>query len=209
MTSTPLPLIVLGSASPRRRDLLRQLALPFEQVVSPEDEPVPDNHRPETFVRISASTKARAVRRLVEDREPAIVIGADTVVVLDDHILGKPADEVGAAAMLEALSGRTHRVFTGLSVIRPGGEELQDHAVTRVRVRPFSTADIAWYVATGEPLDKAGAYGIQGLGARFIECIEGCYYNVVGLPLARLSTLLERAGYPFANPSTGQSTANE
>lgn len=209
MVSTVRPRLVLGSASPRRCDLLRLLELPFEQVVSPEAEPGPDGQGPETFVRASASAKARAVRRLVEDREPVIVIGADTVVVLDDRILGKPADAAGATAMLGALSGRTHRVFTGLSVIRPDGEELQDHAVTQVRMRSLSAVDIAWYVATGEPLDKAGAYGIQGLGARFIEYIEGCYYNVVGLPLARLSTLLERAGYLFANPSAGQSTTHE
>ncbi|MFA6108112.1 MAG: Maf family protein [Candidatus Latescibacterota bacterium] len=200
--------LILASASPRRAALLRQLGLPFEQVVSPEEEPVPDGSPAEIFARTSAQAKARAVRRLIQARsgstEPVLVIGADTVVCRGRTILGKPADGAAAAAMLRSLSGRTHRVCTGICVAGDQTLELDDCVVTRVRMRLLSPAEIAGYVAGGEPLDKAGAYGIQGLGARFIERIEGCYYNVVGLPLARLCALLEAAGYRF--PPVSQPT---
>jgi septum formation protein len=199
------PRIILGSASPRRVALLRQLALPFEQVVSPAAEPAPGDHPPEAFVVESACTKARSVRHLLLGRgrgeRPFIVIGADTAVVLDGGIFGKPADAEEAVSMLRALSGRTHQVYTGLALACSEGRELRDYAATRVRVRHLTEGDIRGYVATGEPLDKAGAYGIQGLGARFIESIEGCYYNVVGLPLERLGALLEAAGYQFVHPN--------
>ena len=200
-----LPRLILGSASPRRADLMRQLKLPFEQIVSPEEEPLPGDCPPAEFVVASASVKARAVHRLVHQRRrsaaPSIVIGADTVVVFDGAILGKPAGPEEAAAMLRTLSGQTHQVYTGLVLLKADGGELRDCAMTRVQMRPLSSADIDAYIATGEPLDKAGAYGIQALGARFIEQIEGCYYNVVGLPLARLSRLLEEAGYHFTTQS--------
>jgi septum formation protein len=203
MVSPAPPLrLVLGSASPRRAALLSQLKLPFEQIASPEAEGLPGDSRPEVFAPAAAGVKARAVHRLLRDlgrdREPAIVIGADTVVCLRRSILGKPSGPEEASAMLSLLSGRTHRVYTGLCLIGAGGDELRDCVVTRVRMRRLTPAEIEAYVATGEPLDKAGAYGIQGMGARFIERIEGCYYNVVGLPLARLSSLLEQAGYRFA-----------
>lgn len=203
------PRIVLASASPRRATLLRQLRISFEQVISPEPELLPDGHSPADFVRMAASAKARAVYRLGHHPEPAIFIGADTIVVLDGNILGKPDDPGEAVTMLSALSGRTHQVFTGVAVIHSDDRELQDHVITKVRMRPLGSDDIAWYVASGEPLDKAGAYGIQGLGARFIEHLEGCYYNVVGLPLARLTLLLERAGYPFAHSAGGWSITDE
>ena len=202
------PRLVLGSGSPRRRDLLRQLGLEFEQIASPEEEPAPANEAPDVYVLHSARAKARAVHRLLQRQstpEPAIVIGADTTVCLGHRFLGKPAGAEQAAAMLQALSGRTHEVYTGIGLIAPDGRQTDDVAVTRVHMRPLSSRDIQTYVASGEPLDKAGAYGIQGLAARFIERIEGCYYNVVGLPLARLSALLEEAGYDFTaadpNPS--------
>jgi septum formation protein len=195
------PRLILASASPRRAALLQQLGLPFEQVVSPEEEPVPDGTPAATFALTSARVKARAVRRCIEARpgppESVLIIGADTVVCRGRMILGKPVDPSEAAAMLRLLSGRTHRVYTGLCVVDDQGHELEDCVVTRVRMRLLSSAEIEGYVAAGEPLDKAGAYGIQGLGARFIERIEGCYYNVVGLPLARLCELLEAAGYRF------------
>ena len=194
------PRLVLGSASPRRCDLLRQLGLPFEQLVSPEEEPAPNGQPPDAHALHSARSKAQAVHRLLRQRDPnanAIVIGADTTVCIDDRILGKPADEATAAAMLQALSGRTHQVYTGLGLIAADGRSFEDVVVTAVHMRQLTQEDIETYVASGEPLDKAGAYGIQGLAARFIERIEGCYYNVVGLPLARLSALLEKAGYNF------------
>ena len=196
----PNPHLVLGSASPRRRDLLRQLGLPFEQVVSPEQEPVPNNEAPAAHVVHSACSKAQAVHRLLLQRDSvptALVIGADTVVCIDDRILGKPADAAEAEVMLQTLSGRTHQVYTGLGLVAVDGRSFDDVVATTVHMRPLSALDIQTYVASGEPLDKAGAYGIQGLAARFIERIEGCYYNVVGLPLARLSALLEEAGYNF------------
>ncbi len=184
---------------------MRQLRLPFEQVVSSEEELLPGDYPPAEFVVASASAKVRVVHRLVQKRQrsadPFIVIGADTVVVLDKTILGKPVGPEDAAAMLRALSGQTHQVYTGLALLKADGGELRDYATTRVQMRPLSPADIDAYIATGEPLDKAGAYGIQALGARFIEQIEGCYYNVVGLPLARLSRLLEEAGYHFTTQS--------
>lgn len=193
---TPL---VLGSASPRRAALLRQLCLPFQQITSPEPELAPAGRPPPDFVVESAAAKASAVQRLAAVPPDAIVIGADTVVVLDGRITGKPRDAADAAAMLCRLSGRVHEVHTGI-VLRYGhGRQIQGAECTRVFVRRLSPADIDWYVASGEPLDKAGAYGIQGLGARFIERIDGCYYNVVGLPLARLSAMLEAAGYRFVN----------
>ena len=115
--------------------------------------------------------------------------------------MGKPGDPEEAAHMLQRLSGHSHQVYTGLTLICADDRELRDWAKTRVRMGQLSDADIRAYVRSGEPLDKAGAYGIQGLGARFIEHIEGCYYNVVGLPLARLATLLEKAGYDFSATS--------
>lgn len=196
------PLLVLGSGSPRRAALLEQLGLPFEQVVSPEPEPIPGDGPPVEHVVESARAKALAVRRLVDQRRPAlrsaVVIGADTLVCVRDAPLGKPRHEEQAAAMLRALSGRTHQVYTGVVLVGPEREQWSDWALTQVRMRSLSEADIQGYVDSREPLDKAGAYGIQGLGARFIEQIEGCYYNVVGLPLARLCALLEQAGYDFA-----------
>ena len=202
------PSLILASASPRRAALLRQIGLPFRQVVSPEEEPTPDGGAPEEFAVISARTKARAVWRLLSTQgaldQPVLVIGADTVVCRGRQVLGKPADADGAMAMLQALSGRTHRVCTGVCVIDHTGVELDDCAVTRVRMRRLQPVEIEQYVAGGEPMDKAGAYGIQGFGARFIEHIEGCYYNVVGLPLARLCALLEVAGYRV--PPVSQAT---
>jgi len=193
--------------------LLRQLHLPFEQIASPEAEPVPRVQPPAEFAVESAAAKARAVHRLLQERsprqDPAIVIGADTIVCLGADILGKPADREEAAAMLRALSGQTHQVYTGLALIDAAGRQWLDHVVTQVRMRRLSPADVQAYIATGEPLDKAGAYGIQGLGARFIEHIEGCYYNVVGLPLARLSSLLEEAGYRYATQASAGDDADE
>jgi septum formation protein len=189
--------LILGSASPRRADLMRQLELPFNIVPSPEEEPIPATQVPADYAIESATAKARAVTSLLESRDQAqnaIVIGADTIVCLDDSILGKPRDQADATAMLRRLSGNVHQVYTGLA-LQSGEKTLCEAVCTRVAMNAFTAADIAAYVHSGEPLDKAGAYGIQGLGARFIERIEGCYYNVVGLPLARLCALLAAAGY--------------
>lgn len=191
--------LVLGSASPRRAALLRQLALPFTVVPSPVAEPVPATSIPADYAIESAEAKARAVARSVA--ADAIVIAADTIVWSNGAILGKPADEAHAASMLGRLSGQVHQVYTGLA-IQSGEQLLREAACTQVAMRPLTAADIAAYVASGEPLDKAGGYGIQGLGARFIERIAGCYYNVVGLPLARLCVLLSAVGYNLNDQGT-------
>ncbi len=191
--------LILGSASPRRAALLRQLALPFTVVPSPVAEPVPATSIPADYAIESAEAKARAVARSVT--ADAIVIAADTIVWSNGAILGKPADAAHAASMLGRLSGQVHQVYTGLA-IQSGEQLLREAACTQVAMRPLTAADIAAYVASGEPLDKAGGYGIQGLGARFIERIAGCYYNVVGLPLARLCVLLSAVGYNLNDQGT-------
>jgi septum formation protein len=191
--------LVLASNSPRRKDLLRQIGVSFEQITSPAPEPEPEGLDPNQHVVHSARTKARAVRDLLERKGeitcPTIIVGADTVVSIDGEMLGKPADEHQSRAMLLQLSGRVHQVYTGVAVIRPDGGELADSVVTDVSMKTLSAREVRIYAASGEPLDKAGAYGIQGLAARFVERVEGCYYNVVGLPLYRLCAMLEEAGY--------------
>ena len=203
MRTSDKPHLVLASQSSRRVTLMRQLGLPFEQLPSPEPEPSLLDGPPTEQVLEAALAKARAVHRLLQEQLDeerfTIVIGADTVVYLGDTILGKPADAIEATAMLNALSGRIHEVYTGLALICSDDRQLRDFTMTRVSMRPLSEAEISAYIRTGEPLDKAGAYGIQGWGARFIEYIEGCYYNVVGLPLARLCTLLTEAGYDLVS----------
>lgn len=196
--------LILGSASPRRADLMRQLELPCEIIPSPDEEPIPTTSIPADYAIESASAKARAVMDLLASRgqaENAIVIGADTIVCLDEAILGKPKDAAEATAMLRRLAGQVHTVYTGLA-LHYGDNLLREAVCTQVEMNAFTDADIATYVASGEPLDKAGAYGIQGLGGRFIERIEGCYYNVVGLPLSRLCTLLAAAGYNLNDKTT-------
>ena len=182
--------LILASASPRRAELLKQVGIPFRQVVSGVDEDLHDPADPEDHVRELSRRKAADVARQMSS---GIVLGADTVVVLDKHILGKPADGGEAAAMLTMLSGRTHQVYTGLTLIDVAQDVSVSHVeVTEVTFRKLSRDEISDYVATGEPLDKAGAYGIQGRGALLVSGIKGCYYNVVGLPLARLLELLHR-----------------
>ncbi len=190
--------LVLASASPRRAELMRQIALPFVALPSSLAEPPPAGRLPEDFVVDLALDKARSVQRLLSERgeaEEVIVIGADTVVCIGGDILGKPSGSAEAAQMLRRLAGHKHQVYTGLALVAAEGRERSGYEMTQVKMDHLSEADIAAYVASGEPLDKAGAYGIQGRAGRFIESIEGCYYNVVGLPLARLCTLLNEMGY--------------
>ncbi len=185
--------LILASASPRRAELLKQLGLEFTIIAShfPEDPPGPAD-LPAEYVARLARFKAE---RVVQTIDAGVVIGADTVVVLEDEILGKPDGADGAEMMLSRLSGKEHSVYTGVALIgRPGGQSRVLVEETRVRFRELTRREIEAYVATGEPLDKAGAYGIQGKGAILVESISGCYFNVVGLPIGRLATVLPRFG---------------
>ena len=181
--------IVLASGSPRRRELLGQMGITaFEVLPARGEETAPAGLTPAELVRYLAMQKAREV---AAQRPDALVIGADTVVVLDGKVLGKPKDEADARTMLSALSGRRHEVYTGLAVVCDGRE--YGHAeCTEVAFRDLTEVEIAAYVATGEPMDKAGAYGIQGRACVFIRGIRGDYYNVVGLPVCALHELLSQ-----------------
>ena len=197
--------IILGSASPRRRELLAQIGAEFEIRVS-EKEEIYHSEKPEEIVCELALMKAENVASELSEAERAgdVVLGAGTVVVLDGKILGKPSDEEEAARMLSALQGRSHEVYTGVAVLEyaesgegavPGGwklEKKENYAVeTRVYVNPMTEQEIREYIATGDPMDKAGAYGIQGRFAAYIDRIEGDYYNVVGLPVSRVYRTLK------------------
>lgn len=193
--------IVLASASPRRAELLRQLGLEFNVIPSNISEDFPDrpSEAAELVKRLALIKAQGVVRQLCsaagEQSQEAFVIGADTVVVLAGQILEKPKDAAAAAAMLSRLSGREHRVLTGLAVCEiPGGRSQVTCTETRVRFRNLEAREIEAYLATGEPYDKAGAYGIQGKGAAFVAGITGCYFNVVGLPLSQLVTMLQDFG---------------
>jgi septum formation protein len=188
-----MPILVLASASPRRRELLTQAGFVFSVHPAhvPED-PLP-GEEPIAYVTRLARQKAEAVfteLRAAGWQEGLAVLGADTTVTLDGHILAKPEDAADAARMLRLLSGRTHRVITGVAVATAGRVEVAAE-VTAVRFLTLSEEEIATYIATGEPMDKAGAYAIQGGAAKWIPRIEGCYFNVVGLPVALVGTMLE------------------
>lgn len=195
--------LILASASPRRSDLLRLLGLSFDVVPSHVSEAMDRSIPPADYVQEISGRKARAVAARFK-RE--IVIGADTVVVLDGDILEKPAGEDDAIRMLSRLSGKTHRVFTGLTLIDSGtGRSLRDVAMTDVAMRPLTPAEIQLYVQSGEPMDKAGAYAVQGRAAAFVQSISGCFYNVVGLPISLFCSLLERlAGQSSLMYAAGQ-----
>lgn len=184
--------IVLASSSPRRQELLRQVGLSFVVDPSDVDEQVSGPVTPGELVEQLALRKARAVA-VRHPGEP--VLGADTIVVIDGEVLGKPSDREQAVAMLERLSGRTHQVMTGVALIQ-GDREIVSHEETNVRFAPLTREQIHWYVETGEPVDKAGAYGIQGHAAALIESISGDYFTVVGLPLFRTVQMLSQIGYP-------------
>ena len=183
--------IILASQSPRRRELLERMGVEFRVVTPDIDEHMERELPPDELVRRISAEKARAVA--AQAGPDAIVIAADTVVALDGAVLGKPADELEAFKMLSTLSGCRHQVYTGLTVLR--GKEM--HTVseeTAVTFRELSEKEITNYIRTGEPMDKAGAYGIQGYGALLVEGIQGDYYNVMGLPVCRLGGLLKELG---------------
>jgi septum formation protein len=179
--------LVLASASPRRADLLAAAGLDFDVVPADVDESALDGEAPEPHVLRLALLKAE---RVAAARPGDVVLGADTVVTIDGLILGKPSDEDDALAMLRRLSGRMHEVLTGVAVVR-GVEVATGLDRTMVHFTQFSEEDLAWYVRSGEPMDKAGGYGIQGRASRFVDRIEGSYSNVVGLPVSLVVRLLD------------------
>jgi len=181
--------IVLGSASPRRAELLRGAGIDFDVIHADVDETVHPGELPDAYVRRVAAAKARAVAARQRER---LVLAADTTVVIDDMMLGKPVDDDDAKRMLCLLSGRMHDVLTAVAVFRAGmSEPLVDVERTEVEFAPLTEFEIDWYVATGEPRDKAGAYAIQGYASRFVTRIDGSYSNVVGLPIALVYGMLK------------------
>src|SRR2546421_4809862 len=187
-----LPKIILASASPRRTEILRTVGWPFETLAVDIDESRRDGEDAAGYVQRLALDKAETA---AARRRDLTVVGADTTVTIDDHILEKPTDDADATRMLRLLNNRRHRVITGVAVVdRTRSFTKVAYEETEVKFAPLSDAEIQWYVATGEPMDKAGAYAIQGLGARFIERIRGDYFNVVGLPVRLLYELIKSAG---------------
>jgi septum formation protein len=183
--------LILASASPRRAELLHASGFSFVVTPADVDETPEPGELPEPYAIRVARAKADVVTSQTR-RAEAVILAADTAVAVDDAILGKPADREDAARMLKLLSGRTHLVHTAVVVRRQMAEQSQV-VTTRVRFLALTPAEIDWYVASGEPEGKAGAYAIQGLGARFVDRIEGSWSNVVGLPIATVYQLLERA----------------
>ena len=182
--------LILASASPRRRELLRQAGFEFDIQASKVAEEIQPGERPEEFARRAARDKALQIA--ASSPRGSITLGADTVVVIDGETLGKPCDREDATRMLRLLSGRTHQVHTGICLVRAPAEiEALEHETTLVTFRELDEEEIRYYVESGEPLDKAGAYAIQGLASKFVTRISGCYSNVVGLPVARLYEILK------------------
>lgn len=185
--------IVLASKSPRRREILASLGVKFD-IISADADESSDITAPAELVRELALRKGRATRELLRAKgewgENTLIIAADTVVAVDGEILGKPADEADAARMLRMLSGTAHHVMSGIALLC-GEREDVEHDVTLVHFTEMSEADIDWYVKSGEPMDKAGAYAVQGLASLFIKGIDGCYFNVVGLPVFCLNDALK------------------
>jgi len=188
-------LLVLASASPRRRDLLERAGLRFEVLPADVCEEIRAGEQPRALVERLAEEKAAAVRSRLPERPRRVVLGSDTVVVLGDEILGKPRDAEEAVAMLRRLTGRTHSVWTGVAVLATDGATASVRSIeSRVTLRLASEAELRAYVASGEPLDKAGAYAFQGEGRRFVTRVEGSESNVIGLPLEETLGLLAAAG---------------
>ncbi len=185
--------VILASKSPRRREILSMLGVEFE-IISADADESSDITDPEKLVRELALRKGRATREVLRERgewnDDTLVIASDTVVATADEILGKPRDERDAKRMLRALADSTHRVISGVALLC-GEREIADFDSTGVRFSAMSEEDIDWYVASGEPSDKAGAYAVQGLASLWIKGLEGDYFNVVGLPVYRLNTLCQ------------------
>lgn len=191
MTAPPL---ILASASPRRAELLARVGLnPQVQPADIDESPLPAEE-PAAMVERLSLAKARTVAEQL--RGPYLVLASDTIVVRDDTILGKPTSTRDAESMLASLAGREHEVISGFALLHHDGRALAHHVVTQVRFRPLSAETIARYVSTGEPMDKAGSYGIQGIGAMLVSAIKGSYTNVVGLPLVEVLDAIAELGGP-------------
>ena len=187
--------LILASKSPRRQELLQRMGLTDFKILVPDaDESFPDGLTPQQTVEYISRVKALAAKELVSASD--IVITADTMVFLDEHRLGKPTDEADALRMLTALQGRSHTVCTGVTVMQ-GDHILTESEPTKVYFREASEAELRGYIATGDPMDKAGAYGVQSLGALLVERIDGDFFNVMGLPVLRLSRMLREFGIRF------------
>jgi len=187
--------LVLASSSPRRQELIALLGLPVRIRPSGAPEDTPDDWPPAKIVEELSLRKALSVREelTLDPGVSSIIVGSDTIVVLNGQAMGKPSDGQDAERMLRKLAGTTHEVYTGVSCVRASdGLTVTSHRVTKVRMRELSEDQIGRYVATGEPMDKAGAYGIQEIGSVLVESIEGDYFNVVGLPVSLLAVMLER-----------------
>ena len=188
--------LILASASPRRAEILRSAGIRFEALPAEADESRLNGESPYAMVERLALAKAAKVAVSLANENSAIVLAADTIVVVGDQILGKPLGAARAVEMLRELRGREHQVITGIAAMNQlSRESLTEHEITRVWVDAITDAEIEAYVSTGEPLDKAGAYAIQGIASRYISKIEGDYFNVVGLPMARVWKLLRRLGF--------------
>lgn len=184
-------MLILASASPRRKELLSNLNMNFKVISSEIEEFISEKESPSTVAMSLSFQKALSVANTVGEKD--IVIGADTIVVLDGEILGKPTDEEDALNMIKKLSGKYHEVITGISIVRLyDNKKIIDHSITKVKMKELDIDKIQRYINTKEPLDKAGSYGIQGYGSLFVEKIEGDYFNVVGLPVGKLEEMLYR-----------------
>jgi septum formation protein len=189
--------LILASSSPRRAEVLRNAGIEFELRSALVGESRNAGESPSEYVQRLALAKARAVGDMLGDaRENILIVGADTIVLIGDEILGKPGSADDARRILRRLSGTVHEVHTGLAVLSAAsGAERVVEEISLVHFAPLTEAEIDAYLATGEPFDKAGAYGIQGIGGRYVTRVEGCYFNVMGMPLARLWSLLREFGW--------------
>lgn len=181
--------LILASGSPRRAEILTAVGWPFEAVIAGIDETRKEGEQPHDYVQRLAREKASAV---ASSHQAAFVLGADTTVVVERELLGQPTDDLDARRMLRLLSGKWHEVLTGVALIKAGSEPLVDFELTRVKFSELTEAEIDWYVLSGEPMGKAGAYGIQGKAALLIEEIQGNYLNIVGLPIRLVYEMLSR-----------------
>ena len=195
--------IVLASKSPRRIELLKGLGWSFDVIPSDKPENVDKNLAPQEVVMVLSLQKAQDV---ASSASSSWVIGADTIVVVDGKILGKPKSNKDALSMLLSLEGRTHEVFTGVTVINPTGKVLTKFSRSFVTMKPLTRSEILSYISCGESSDKAGAYAIQGMGTLLISSIEGDYFNIVGLPLELLSSMMAELGFPLTQQFSGVNT---